>query len=636
MVQTDNTINTASIEIPDDVFHGWQQSVDLIASLLCIPSSLIMRLHAADLEVFVSSDSKHNPYTPGEKESLGKGLYCEAVIKRHSELLVANALIEPEWDHNPDISLGMISYCGLPLDWPNGDTFGTICMLDNKENAYNDQQRQLLERCQKAIEASLTVLYQKAKLELANQLLESRVQHRTSELVKLNKRLSQEIGNRTSAEKLIYQKNHYDTLTGLPNRKLLEHKLTSLKQHTEEPLCASILHVGINNIKAINDNFGYHAGDKAILSAANRLHQHIPTSAFLAHLIGHQFVILLPSHSHTVIEEAAGFASTLCGLFNTSIHTEDLSTPLSVSIGVAIYPHDADDIDELIRKSSTARSFNRTISGSQYQLFNIEMQSQLNSQLQIEYHITNALKNNELALHYQPFICTDSGKTIGAEALLRWHNPVLGNVPPDQFIPIAEQNGHIMEIGSFVLRSAIEQASQWHKSHHLDTYVAVNISPIQFRDNQLASHIIELLTEYALPPQHLEVEITEGVLLQDEAQALTTLNTLAEYGVRISLDDFGTGYSSLSYLQKFPFDTVKIDRSFIASLTESSRNRELVNAIIAMARNLNLHVVAEGIETTEQANFITQAQCEIGQGYLYGKPDTPEIFLKNTLRKQGK
>ena len=626
-------VNTHAISIPDDVFSGWQQSVDLIARICNIPASLIMRLHNQDIEVFVASQTDYNPYHTGDKERLGKGLYCETVIKNNEELLVPNALIDPVWDHNPDLPLGMISYCGLPILWPSGEPFGTICLLDNKENTYNTQQRQLLHRFQKAIEASLTILYQKSELERANANLEAHVHQRTSELEKLNHRLSQEIDNRASAEKVIYYQKHYDDLTGLPNKKLLQEKLEEMKHSSNSPLLAAVLQIGINNMKMINDSFGYKAGDAVIQAVTKRLKHHTPTASFLGHLSGDQFIILHVAAEQAPVEEAAQLASKLCQLFKKPVVTEHQIIPLSVSIGISIYPNDSFDIDELLQKASAARSFKRATTDNQYQFFNMSMQSQLSTRLNIESQLTNALQNQELVLHYQPFICTQTGKIVGAEALLRWNSPVLGNVPPDQFIPIAEQGGQIISIGSFVLRSAIRQASIWQKEHQLEAYVAVNLSPIQFRDSELATQIIELLTLYELPPHCLEVEITEGVLLQDEAQAFTILSTLTKYGVRVSLDDFGTGYSSLSYLQKFPFDTVKIDRSFIAGLAQSHRNQELVKAIIAMARNLKLHVVAEGIETLDQAYFITEAQCEIGQGYLYGKPDLPEVFIQLLLNK---
>ncbi|WP_315980170.1 EAL domain-containing protein [Aliamphritea spongicola] len=248
------------------------------------------------------------------------------------------------------------------------------------------------------------------------------------------------------------------------------------------------------------------------------------------------------------------------------------------------------------------------------------MQLVLDERCRLESHLVDALKNSEFSLHFQPLIATDSRRLIGAEALLRWFNPVLGHVRPDQFISLAERNGQIVDIGHFVLRTAIEQISSWYRLYNYPMRMAVNISPVQFRDTGLVRYVADLLTEFELPPNMLELEITEGVLMQDEYQATRVINALKRIGVGVSLDDFGTGYASLSYLQKYAFDTLKIDRGFIAHLDNSEQDRELARAIIAMARKLNLNVIAEGIETQEQNDFILEEGCDCGQGYLYGRP----------------
>lgn len=627
-----DTINTANIQVPKVLFQGWQQTVNLLANIVEIPAALIMRVHPNNIEVLVSSDSHCNPYKPNESESLGKGLYCETVIKQQAELLVPNALKDPLWDHNPDLSLGMISYCGLPLTWPNGEPFGTICILDNKENPYDDQQRQLLSCFQQAVEANLETLFQKAEIEFANVHLERRVCERTSELEALNYRLSQEIDSRTAAEKMIYYQSHYHALTGLPNRNQLKKKLAEVIQEKPQELQAiAVLHLGINNFKSINDSFGYQVGDRVLSDVANRITQQTADEVFVAHLNSDEFVVFKMAVSATVVEQAADMANQLCNLFNTTVYIEGASVHLSVSIGVAIYPDDSNEVTDLLRKSSAARNFNKEPGGNSYKFFNQDMQSHLSTRLQVESQLTNALKNNELELYYQPFFDIESGRVTGAEALLRWHNAILGQVPPDSFIAIAEHSGQIIEIGNFVLRTAIAQAARWYKCGGSGFHIAINLSPLQFRDENLANQIGQLLALYNLPPNCLEVEITEGVLLQDEIQACEMLNTFVQQGIRISLDDFGTGYSSLNYLRKFPFDTVKIDRSFIANLTESTRDQELVRAIIAMAHKLKLNVIAEGIETEAQANFVRQEQCELGQGYFYGIPQPSDHFQQQYL-----
>ena len=270
--------------------------------------------------------------------------------------------------------------------------------------------------------------------------------------------------------------------------------------------------------------------------------------------------------------------------------------------------------------------------GIPYSFFNQDTQIALSQRYQLESHLVDALRNNELSLHYQPFIELKTHKVIGAEALLRWHNPVLGQVSPDRFIALAERNGQIMEIGNFVLHSAIKQAADWCQMLQRDFKIAINISPVQMRNPRFVEHIAELLTLYQLPATALELEITEGMLLQDEHLAHQAIMQLQELGIRISLDDFGTGYSSLSYLQKYSFDTLKIDRCFISKLENSEQDRELTKAIIAIGKKLKLKVIAEGVENQNQDSFIRNEECDLGQGYLYGKPVTPAQFERDFIR----
>lgn len=270
--------------------------------------------------------------------------------------------------------------------------------------------------------------------------------------------------------------------------------------------------------------------------------------------------------------------------------------------------------------------------GIPYSFFNQDTQIALSQRYQLESHLVDALRNNELSLHYQPFIELKTHKVIGAEALLRWHNPVLGQVSPDRFIALAERNGQIMEIGNFVLHSAIKQAADWCQMLQRDFKIAINISPVQMRNPRFVEHIAELLTLYQLPATALELEITEGMLLQDEHLAHQAIMQLQELGIRISLDDFGTGYSSLSYLQKYSFDTLKIDRCFISKLENSEQDRELTKAIIAIGKKLKLKVIAEGVENQNQDSFIRNEECDLGQGYLYGKPVTPAQFEHDFIR----
>lgn len=623
-------IRTADIQIPASVVDGWQDTVDLIANLANIPASLIMRVHRAEIEVFISSHSDNNPYQRHDTESLGKGLYCETVLERRKELLVPNALEDPDWDHNPDIELGMIAYCGLPLYWPDNTAFGTICILDSAANAYNDREREILARFQQGIEASLATLYHKTELEQLNQSLETQINERTTELKKLNKQLTQEIDNRTSAEWMLHHQRHYDAQTGLPNRAQLNYKFAELSAANTDNTAIAALDIRLNDLQSFTDNLGYKVSEGIVCSVAHLLQKQLSNNAFLARLSDDEFVVLLYAEQ-PMADQTADLAGRFCQAFRTALQAAGQHINVSVSIGIAFSPDDAADLDTLLHKASSARAFNHIPFGNCYQFFNGEMQQQLTSRLRIQSKLSQALEREEFSLHFQPQINTQDGSIIGAEALLRWHNDELGDVPPQRFISIAEQNGQIIEIGYFVMRQAIEKATRWHRLMPGRFHIAVNLSPLQFREPSLADTILSLLDEYELPAQSLQIEVTERVLMQDEDQALDILSTLTEHGVRVSLDDFGTGYSSLSYLQRFPFDSIKIDGNFISNLTESRHDQELVRAIIAMANNLNLKVVAEGVETAQQAEFIRQQHCHYGQGYHYGRPDSAASLSQRLL-----
>ncbi|MEH6580184.1 MAG: bifunctional diguanylate cyclase/phosphodiesterase [Amphritea sp.] len=616
------------MEVPAEVLQGWQQTVDLIAEVVDIPACLIMRVHSDEIEVFISSQSPGNPYPQNETAELGFGLYCETVIYKRQELLVPNALTDPAWDKNPDIPLGMISYCGLPLYWPNGNPFGTICMLDKRENSYTPRSRQLLARFQAAIETDLITLYQQAELKLANLLLEQRIHDRTIELERINHQLALEIDTRTAMQRSLEYHQQYDSLTGLANRFSLTDRLTKMLQHPDDAKNGlAVIYLGLRNFKSINDSYGYVIGDKVLVELSHRIRQQLASDHFIARGTGDEFVVLMPSDDAP--SQALELVNRLSQCITRAFNIEDHSITVLVNSGIALAPTDSREAVALLQKAGAAMSASKEL-GRYLSFFSTATQNAIDERYQLETHLVDALRNNELTLHYQPLICIETRKVLGAEALLRWHNPVLGQVAPDRFIGLAERNGQIIEIGNFVLRTAIEQAEQWQQLA-APFRIAVNISPVQFRDDQLVDYIQHLLTCYSMPAECLELEITEGVLLQDEHQASRMIKALQALGLRISLDDFGTGYSSLSYLQKYAFDTLKIDRSFIGHLADREQDRELARAIIAMAKKLKLHVIAEGVETTEQDQFILAEGCEIGQGYLYGRPVPADQFTRQYL-----
>ncbi|MFG0606899.1 EAL domain-containing protein [Vibrio mimicus] len=619
-------IDTRQIDIPPSMLESWQQIVDLIADISQCPASLIMRIHEHDIEVFTSSRSAGNPYPPKARDTLGHGLYCETVIRDRHMLNVPNALSDPAWDKNPDIKLGMICYCGLPVFWPDDTPFGTICILDSQERHFDDKVHALLSRFQSAIEGQLETLYHKAELRKLNHELEQKVAERTQTLADLSTKLLKEIEQRTVAEDYVEFHRHFDPLTKLPNRITLTERLQPQLKSIADEQQITLIYFTLRNFKSVNDSYGYQVGDQILSALCQRLSHNLPENWLLARIVGSEFVLTAwHKRSKTETQKVIDRVVQAC---IQPFNTNNLNITLQCHLGVALAPMDATDSLSFIQRASSAMSLAKK-EGVQISFFNLAAQKATEERLQLESHLLHALRLGELAIHFQPIVdLKHHGKIIGAEALLRWHNPHLGNVTPDRFIPLAESNGQIIEIGYFVLHQALKNAAEWCKLTTEPFKIAINISPIQFREHHFVEYLKDLMTLYQLPPGCIELELTEGILLEDEHYAQSALAQLQQQGISISLDDFGTGYSSLSYLQKYSFDTLKIDRSFISQLEYNEPNRELTRAIIAMARKLKMAVIAEGVEKTYQENFVRTEGCSFAQGYLYGKAMPAEEFTQ--------
>ena len=616
-------IKTLDLDIPSDMKVGWQNIVDLLANITHVPAALIMRVHPSSIEVFSTSKSNGNPYKVGDSEELGHGLYCETVMKSNSRLVVPDATKDPAWENNPDVELGMISYCGIPLLWPNGEVFGTICILDSKENHYTPTYIQLLESFKLSIESQLQTLYQNAKLSKLNKELKSRVHTRTQDLASLNYSLNLEIDKRKAAEqKINYQKNH-DLGTGFLNRNAFESRL-NLRMSNELKLNNqpfAVVHIGFTNGRRIQARYGYQAFDDVLVEYRRKLSTiegievltGRPTSVDLAIAYTTEG---LHSHLDTLCEQLVQVGHSEFSIGRDKIH-------LHAFIGLSIT--ESEDNAETALKKASAAMLACKDSGQKYcfysQAYNDD-QIHLNK---IEGYLLQAVRNDDLMLYFQPKVSPMTHKWVGAEALLRWRHPVLGDISNETLIHMAEQNGLIFEVGNFVLRSAIEKAKEW--SEYVDDFkMAINVSAVQLKNVQFYEQIVHLLETYHLPARFLELEVTESGLIADEVIAKNTLESLHDLGVTLSLDDFGTGYASFGYLKKFPFDAIKVDKSFIDQMHNSEDDTEIVRSIVQIAKKLDLQVAIEGIENEEQEQFIIQEGCDIGQGYLYGKPMTCQEF----------
>ncbi len=415
---------------------------------------------------------------------------------------------------------------------------------------------------------------------------------------------------------------HFDALTDLPNRTLFSDRaLQVLAQAQRKQEIIAFLFLDLDNFKAVNDSYGHAVGDELLKAVAQRITACLREGDTPCRMGGDEFIIML-TNLHDRLD-AAKVASKILLCLSEPMQLRQLQIYSRASIGISIYPDNSASLDELLAQADSALYHAKKLGKNNYQFFTSEMNNAAKHYLRLEYHLRHALDLNELVLHYQPQVRIDGGNVIGMEALLRWQNQALGTVMPDQFIGLAEDTGLIVPIGAWVLRAACKQARIWQLAG-MPIRIAVNLSGRQFHHFQNQQHLLELvldvLEETGLSPELLELEITESVLMHKLDVTLDTLKKLKNIGVRISVDDFGTGYSSLSYLKRFPLDTLKIDRSFVKDICTDANDRAIVSAISAMAWQLKLELVAEGIEDQEQLDFLGGQQCSFGQGYYFSRP----------------
>jgi diguanylate cyclase (GGDEF)-like protein/PAS domain S-box-containing protein len=425
--------------------------------------------------------------------------------------------------------------------------------------------------------------------------------------------IAEDITERRRAEERIAHLANHDALTDLPNRAAF----TAHLAHTIERAAAdgkrfALMFLDLDRFKEINDIFGHAAGDALLRELTKRL-QGVAEGAFLARLGGDEFTFVVDSDVQP--ETAAALADRLIAATAQEFTIADQRLRIGLSIGIAVYPGDGADESTLLSNADAALYRAKAEGRGVFRFFEADMDMNLRKRRAMQRDLQSAVANNELFVYYQPQARMDS-QIIGFEALLRWNNPARGLVPPSEFIPIAEESGLILPIGEWTLRETCREAASWPRP----LQVAVNLSPVQFRHGDLPGLVHSILLETGLAPDRLELEITEGVLMGDFDRAVSILRRIKALGVRIAMDDFGTGYSSLSYLQSFPFDKIKIDRSFIMNVDRNAQSGAIVRAVIGLGRGLDLPVLAEGVETTGQLTFLTSESCDEIQGYLIGRP----------------
>jgi diguanylate cyclase (GGDEF)-like protein len=446
------------------------------------------------------------------------------------------------------------------------------------------------------------------------------------------------IEQRSFTEKLTHQAQH-DALTGLPNRVLFEDRLQQAlalaKRDGEEVV--GLLIADLNNFKRINDTLGHAMGDKLLKFVAERLASRVRESDTLARMGGDEFAVVLTSLKDP--RDAATIAQNLLDVMNSAFDVEGHRLFLSGSMGISLYPQDGQEAAVLIRNADAAMYRAKVEGANTFQFFAPEMHAEALERLELDNSLRRALDNQEFRLDYQPQLDLRSGNLVGVEALLRWHHPTRGLVNPLKFIPLAEENGLILPIGTWVLREACRQNVAWQRAGYAPIRMAVNVSALQFARPDFVQTVSETLDESGLAPRWLELEVTESLLMRDIDAVRLRLSELRKVGVAISIDDFGTGYSSLSYLQQLPIDSLKIDRAFVrelkAAVDTASPAATLVRTILSLAHNLGMQVVAEGVETPEQRDFLHSAGCELGQGYLFAKPMPPDAMPARMTKPAG-
>ncbi|TVT46436.1 MAG: EAL domain-containing protein [Denitromonas halophila] len=440
-----------------------------------------------------------------------------------------------------------------------------------------------------------------------------------------------DISERKLTEQRLRHMAEYDALTGLPNRTLLLDRMGSaLESARRNQKHLGVLFIDLDRFKNINDSLGHAVGDGLLRQVAARLSAVVRSADTVSRLGGDEFVVLLTELD--TAGRAAAVASKILKALATPYEVSGHELSITPSIGITVSPEDGDNRDLLLKNADAAMYSAKENGRNSYQFFTPELNERAQTRLTLETELRRALLRDEFSLHFQPQFDLASGRLVGAEALLRWQHPDRGMIPPDQFIPIAEETGLILPIGAWVLQHACRLAQTWRNEGLQDMSIAVNISALQVRRDILETTVVDALGNSGLPAHLLELEVTESALMANQDEATSTLAAIHTLGVKLAIDDFGTGYSSLAYLKRFKLDKLKIDRAFVRGLPEDAEDAHLTEAIIGIAHHMGMAVVAEGIETEAQAAFLTHLKCDLAQGYLYAKPLKPDAFRQLLIK----
>ncbi len=432
-----------------------------------------------------------------------------------------------------------------------------------------------------------------------------------------------DISERKASEQRIHRLAYYDALTHLPNRTLFQDRLhTALQSAERQKSWVVLMFLDLDRFKPINDSLGHAAGDRMLKDMATRLLACVDNDDTVARMGGDEFTLLLQHRSsrELALNRAIHVAEQILASLVRPFVLEGREFFVTASIGIALSPQDGNELSQLMKNADTAMYHAKERGKNNFQFYQADMNASALERLELESDLRHALEQDEFVLYYQPQFSGDGKRLTGAEALLRWRHPRRGLVPPGDFIPVLEELGLVVDVGDWVISEACRQLKTWHQNRVRVPKVSVNISARQFSDGQLGTRIATILRETGLPPACLELELTESILMREVSEAMQILAGLKNLGLSIAVDDFGTGYSSLNYLKQFPIDVLKIDRTFVDGLPSGEQDAQIARAIIAMAHSLNLAVIAEGVETHEQLDFLREHGCDEVQGYLFGRP----------------
>jgi diguanylate cyclase (GGDEF)-like protein len=528
--------------------------------------------------------------------------FCAYAILADDVLVVEDATGDPRFAHNPLVTgePGIRFYAGAPLVLGSGIRLGTLCIIDTEPRLFSEVQKSQLKDLAGIVVAHIELHRGRLAIEASLE------------------------GGKAYEQRITYMARH-DTLTGLPNRTVFhEHLKQRLAEVQRSQGRTALLCLGLNRFRTVNDTLGHAAGDNLLCQIASRLVEAVRDGDIVARLGGDEFAIIFSHLDHEY--QASKLARRVIDAVEQPLDLGGHLVTVGVSIGIALAPADGDAAEVLFKNADLALHRAKAAARSSSCFYEAGMDATVEARMRLEVEMREAVTYGAFAMHYQPVLRLADHKIVGFEALMRWPHPTRGMVAPDMFIPLAEESGMIVPLGSWALQEACREAATWPD----DLRIAVNVSAVQFQQPGLEQSVMSALATSGLAPHRLVLEITESVLVQDAEAVIACLHRLKSIGVRIALDDFGTGYSSLSYLRRFPFDTIKIDRSFIREISDPGA-AAIVRAVVGIATQLGAAVTAEGVETADQLEQVHQEGCTDVQGYLFSRPLSAEKAIEFIL-----